>query len=133
MGWRPVAATHRSILALPQRILTKSLLVVMETLKEFHAKEFKITGIRRFWIVENSLGIILSLLETLTSMYLSDIDSMYQKMNQDNVIEFTAKEMQRAATIIGADRLLHCYWRHFFRESHRSLFLVQYGISIGSF
>jgi hypothetical protein len=103
MGWRPVAATHRSILALPQRILTKALSTVMETLKDFHAKEFKETGIRKFWIVENSLEFILSLPETLTSMFSSDIDSMYQKINQDNVIESTADEIRRAASIIGAD------------------------------
>jgi hypothetical protein len=36
-------------------------------------------------------------------MYSSDIDSMYQKMNQENVIESTAEEIRRVATIAGAD------------------------------
>jgi hypothetical protein len=103
VGWRPVAATHRSILALPQRILTQALGVIMKTLKEFHAKEFQETGIRRFWVVENSLDIVLSLPEVLTSMYSSDIDSMYQKMNKENAIKSTAEELQRVATITGAD------------------------------
>jgi hypothetical protein len=123
MGWRPVAGAHRSILALPQRILTQALGVVMKTLKEFHAKEFQDTGIRKFWIVENSLDIVLSLPKVLTSMYSSDIDSMYQKMNQENVIESTAEEIRRAATITGADSFFvaigdtslgnhidHCFW-----------------------
>jgi hypothetical protein len=103
IGWRPVAATHRSILALPQRILTQALGVVMKTLKEFHAKEFQETGIRRYRIVENSLDIVLSLPKVLTSMNSSDILSMYQKMNQENVIESTAEGIRRAATIAGAD------------------------------
>jgi hypothetical protein len=55
----------------------------MKTLKNFHHKEFKETGIRKFWIVENSLDVVLSLSETLTSMYSSDIDSMYQNMDQN--------------------------------------------------
>jgi hypothetical protein len=29
IGWRPVAATHNSILAIPQRILTQALALVM--------------------------------------------------------------------------------------------------------
>jgi hypothetical protein len=49
----------------------------MNTLKDFHSKEFKDTGIRRYWIVKNSLDIILSLPEVVTSMFSSDIDSMY--------------------------------------------------------
>lgn len=103
LGWRPVAATHRSIFAIPQRVLTQALSLVMKTLKEFHAKEVRDTGIKRYWIVENSLEIILSLPEVLTSMISSDIDSMYQKMNQPNVIESTTEEVRRAASIIGAD------------------------------
>lgn len=75
----------------------------MNTLKDFHSKEFKDTGIRRYWIVKISLDIILSLPEVLTSMFSSDIDSMYQKMSQDNVIEATAEEIRRAISIIGAD------------------------------
>jgi hypothetical protein len=81
IGWRPVAATHRSIFSIPQRILTQALALEMKTLKEFHTQEFRDTGIRKYWIVENSLDIILSLPEVLTSMYSSDIDSMYQKMS----------------------------------------------------
>jgi hypothetical protein len=103
LGWRPVAATHRSLFSVPQRILTQALGLVMKTLKNFHAEEFQRTGIRRYWIVENSLDIILSLPEVLTSMFSSDIDSMYQKMNQDNVIKATAEGIQRAASLINAD------------------------------
>lgn len=97
----------------------------MKTLEEFHAKEFQETGIRRIWVVENSLDIVLSLPEVLTSMYSSDIDSMYQKMDQKNVIKCTAEEIQRAATITGADSFFvaigdtslgnhtdHCFWFH---------------------
>jgi hypothetical protein len=36
-------------------------------------------------------------------MYCSDIDSMYQKMNQTNVTDRTAEEVKRAATITGAN------------------------------
>jgi hypothetical protein len=99
LGWRPVAATHRSIFSVPHRVLTQALGLVMKTLRDFHTKEFKETGIRRYWIVENSLDIILSLPEVLTSMYSSDIDSMYQKMNQANVLKNTTEEIRRAADI----------------------------------
>lgn len=60
-------------------------------------------GIRKYWIVKNSLEVILSLPKVLTTMFSSDIDSMYQKMNQSNVIDSTAEEVRQAATIIGAD------------------------------
>jgi hypothetical protein len=103
IGWRPVAATHRSVFAISQRVLTQALALVMKTLKEFHAKEFKDTGVRKYWIIENSLEVILSLPDVLTSMFSSDIDSMNQKMNQPNVIDSTTEEIKRAASIIGAD------------------------------
>lgn len=103
LGWRPVAATHRSIFAIPQRILSECLGLVMKTLKEFHYKEFRDTKIRKYWIVENSLDVVLSLPETLTHMYSSDIDSMYQNMDQNCVINSTSEELLRAAEIIGAD------------------------------
>jgi hypothetical protein len=48
MGWRPVAATHRSLFAIPQRFLTQTLALVMQTLKNFHAKEFKDTGLKKY-------------------------------------------------------------------------------------
>jgi hypothetical protein len=84
-------------------ILTQALALVMKTLKTFHSREFAKTGIRKYWIVENSFDIILSLPEVLTSMYSSDIDSMYQKTNQGNVTDATSKELRRAASIVGAD------------------------------
>lgn len=103
IGWRPVAATHRSVLSLPQRLLTQALHLVMQTLRDFHAEEFRTTKIRKYWIVENSLDIILSLPENLVHMVSSDIDSMYQKMDQENVIKQLRTEIQRAASIVGAD------------------------------
>ena len=103
MGWRPVAATHRSVFQLPQRILTQALSLVMKALRDFHAEEFRTTKLRKYWIVENSLDIILSLPECLVSMVSSDIDSMYQKMDQTNVIDRLREEIVRAASITGAD------------------------------
>jgi hypothetical protein len=103
MGWRPVAATHKSIFAIPQRILSQCLEKVMKSLKDFHHKEFKETKIRKFWIVENSLDVVLSLPETLTDMFSSDIDSMYQNMDQNCVIHSTSEELKRAANIAKAD------------------------------
>jgi hypothetical protein len=47
--------------------------------------------------------VILSLPDVLTSIYSFDIDSMYQKINQTNVIDSTTEEIRRAASIIGAD------------------------------
>jgi hypothetical protein len=38
IGWRPVAATHKSMFAVPQRILTQALALAMKSLKDFHAK-----------------------------------------------------------------------------------------------
>lgn len=75
----------------------------MKTLEEFHYKEFKDTNIRKYSIVENSLDVVLTLPETLTHLYSSDIHSMYQNMNQDDVIKSTAEEVTRAAQIIRAD------------------------------
>jgi hypothetical protein len=103
IGWRPVAATYRSVFAVAQRIVSQCLELVMKTLKEFHYTEFKETQIRKYWIVENSLDVVLTLPETLTHMYSSDIDSMYQNMNRDCVIKSTSAEVKRAAEIIGAD------------------------------
>jgi hypothetical protein len=76
LGWRPVAASHRSVTAVAQQLLTQVLGLVLNTLKDFHAKEFANTGIRKFWIVENSLEVVLSLPTVLTDMFSSDIDSM---------------------------------------------------------
>jgi hypothetical protein len=87
IGWRPVAATQRSVLSIHQRTcVTVPRTVVMKTLKEFHHKEFQQTGIRNFWIVENSLEVVISLPETLTSITSSDIDLMYRNMDQNCVI-----------------------------------------------
>lgn len=81
-----MAATHKSVLAVPQRILSRALEVVMKTLKDFHHTEFKETKIRKFWILENSLEVVLSLPKTIIDIYSSDIDSMYQNMDQQCVI-----------------------------------------------
>lgn len=43
IGWRPIAATRKSMFAVPQRILTQALALAMKALKEFYAKEFKDT------------------------------------------------------------------------------------------
>jgi hypothetical protein len=75
----------------------------MNTLEEFHAKEFKDTNIIQFWIVKNSLDIIFKLPEKVIDMYSSDIDLMYQKMSRYDVFKSIAEEIQRAATIAGAD------------------------------
>jgi hypothetical protein len=103
LGWRPVAASHRSVTAVAQRILTQVLGLVLNTLKDFNAREFAETDIRKFWIAENSLEVVLSLPAVLADMFSSDIDSMYQNMDQDCVIEATSAELRRAAGIVGAD------------------------------
>jgi hypothetical protein len=58
---------------------------------------------RKFWIIENSLDLVLSLPEKLTDIFSSDIDSMYQNMDQNCVIEASSNEIRRAAHIVGAD------------------------------
>lgn len=55
VGWRPFAACHESILEVPHRIIGQCLGVVLNTIKHHHAEEFRRTGIRKFWIVKNSL------------------------------------------------------------------------------
>jgi hypothetical protein len=90
--------------AVPQRILTQALSLVMQTLSmPIPCQGILINRYQKFWIVENILEIILSLPKVLTGMYSSDIDSMYQKLNLANVANSTAEEVRRAATIIGAD------------------------------
>jgi hypothetical protein len=112
VGRRPVAATHRSVLATPQRILSQCLELVMKSLKEFHHKEFKETQIKKYWTVENRLDVVLSLPEVLTDKYFSDIDSMYQNMDQNCIIQATSIEIRRAAKIVGVGRLFCCHKQH---------------------
>lgn len=75
----------------------------MKILREFHYKEFQETKIRRFWILENSLDVVATFPEVITSISSSDIDSMYQNMDQDCVIRATSEEILKAAGIVGAD------------------------------
>lgn len=49
IGCRPVAATHRSVFRVPQRLLLQCLERVMKTLKSFHYKGFQETKICIFW------------------------------------------------------------------------------------
>jgi hypothetical protein len=114
IGWRPVAATHRSVLEVPQRLLSQCLEKVMKTLRDFHYKEFQETKIRKYWIVENSLDVVTTLPEIITSMTSSDIDSMYQNMDQDCVIRATSEEIMRAADIVGVD----CFFVSLGNTSH---------------
>jgi hypothetical protein len=103
IGWRPVAAMHNSVFAIPQRVLSQCFELVLKTLKNFHHKEYKETKIRKFWIVENSLDVVHSLPKTMFDMFSSDNDSMYQNMDQNCVIESTSTEVLRAAEIAQAD------------------------------
>lgn len=120
-----MAATHESVFAVPQRILSRALEVVMKTLKDFHYNEFKETKIGKFWIVKNSLDVVLTLPESLTDIYSSDIDSMYQNMDQTCVIRSISEEVTRAANIVYADGFFvvisntcfgntddHCFWHN---------------------
>jgi hypothetical protein len=97
LGWRPVAAIHASVLAIPQRILAGCLELVMKFLKELHHKGFNETRKKIYSIIENSLDVVLSRPKTLTHMYFSDIDSIYQNIDQDCVISI---ETSRAAEIV---------------------------------
>jgi hypothetical protein len=67
--------------------------------------------------------VVLTLPEVLTHMYSSDIDSMYQNMDQECVIKATTEEILRAAQITRADgffvvvsktgndnKVDHCFW-----------------------
>jgi hypothetical protein len=100
---RPVAASHAAIHATPQRILIQCLGKVFKTLKKHHAEEYRLTNVRKFWIVENSLESVLTRPDVIDSMFSSDIDSMYQNMDQDTVILSVSIELERAAQIVHAD------------------------------
>jgi hypothetical protein len=41
IGWRPVTACVNTVLEVPHRILAQCLRQVVNTLKEFHAREFR--------------------------------------------------------------------------------------------
>jgi hypothetical protein len=45
----------------------------------------------------------LSLPEKLAHIFFSDIDSMYQKMDQSNVFDRTLEEILRAASLVGVN------------------------------
>jgi hypothetical protein len=77
----------------------------MKTLKEFHTKEFKYTGIRKYWIVENSLDIFFLLSRGADKYVLLRYRFDVPKMNQASIIESTAEEIRRAASIMEADSL----------------------------
>jgi hypothetical protein len=40
LGWRPVAASHRSVLSIPHKVLTQVLGEVLRTLKAYHEREY---------------------------------------------------------------------------------------------
>jgi hypothetical protein len=83
--------------------------------------------------VENSLDIILTLPEVLTSMFSSDIDLMYQKMNQNNVVKATSKKIRRAASIADADAFFIVVRDTALGNFDRYGFLVQLCLRTGSY
>lgn len=96
LKWRPVAACQESVLEALQRVLSQCLLLVFETLRDHHQKELELTGLRKWWIVVNSLEYVLKRPEVIGHIQSSDIDSMFSKMDQTTV-RLTVNEVIRSA------------------------------------
>jgi hypothetical protein len=106
IGWRPVTACVNSVLEIPHQILAQCLRQVVNTLKDFHSKEFANSQgrIRKWWTIKNSLECVTNLSEEeIEDLLSSDIDSMFSKMDQDTVCQAVREEILFAAQIVNAN------------------------------
>ncbi len=91
---RPIAAAHDCVLSNIQRVLAITLRLILDTLRDFHAQEFALTGIRKYWLVENSLEFILTRPDTINDIFTSDVDSMFHNLHQQFIFEAVSSEVQ---------------------------------------
>lgn len=111
--WRPVTACVNTVSEVPHRILAQCLRQVVNTLKNFHTKEFVESQgrIRKWWTVENSLEYFTSLgEEEIEGLFSSDIDSMFSKMDQEIVCQAVREEIHFAAQIANANALFVVFY-----------------------
>jgi hypothetical protein len=103
IGWRSVTACQGTASKIPHRIIAQCLRLVLNTLKEFHAKELRETGLRKWWTVENSLEYVLARPEIIKDLFSSDIESMFSKMDQATVFNAVSTEVRFAAQLVHAN------------------------------
>lgn len=103
IGMRPVAACQNSVLEIPNRVLSQCLKLVQTTLRKLHSAELQQTGLRKWWIVENSTEFILGRPRQIDHLQSSDIDSMFSKMDQQTVCTNVTTELRFAANTAGAN------------------------------
>ncbi len=93
---RPIVAAIDCVFSCSQRVLSVILRLVLDTLKHFHMFEFERTGIRKFWLVENSLDFVLTRPDEIIDIFSSDVDSMYHNLNQDFIFHAVLEELRFA-------------------------------------
>ena len=95
--WRPIVAAHNCSTTASNRVLAAILRLTLSTLQEKYTVEFKNTGIRKLWMIENSLEFILTRPSRIDNIFSSDINSMYTNLNQEFVIDAVTREIYNAA------------------------------------
>ncbi len=93
---RPIVAALDCVCSCSQRVLSVILRLVLDTLKHFHMFEFEQTGIRKFWLVENSLDFVLTRPDEILHIFSSDVDSMYHNLDQDFIYHAVLEEVRFA-------------------------------------
>ena len=79
------------------RVLSAALRLTLTTLQKKFTLEFESTGIRKLWIIENSLEFILTRPDHIRHIFSSDINSMYTNLDQAFVIRAVTREIENAA------------------------------------
>ena len=95
--WRPIVAAHNCSTTTANRVLSAALRLVLSTLQRKYAAEFQATGLRKLWLIENSLEFVLTRPEHIRHIFSSDINSMYTNLDQTFVINAVSLEILNAA------------------------------------
>ena len=85
IAWRPIVAACNCVTTIPNRALATMLRLVCNTIKAPLVEEFQLTGVRKLWVIENSLEFVLSRPEQIDHIFSSDITNMYSELDQQFV------------------------------------------------
>ena len=99
--YRPICAAVDSVTTRVNRVLLAILRLVFKVHKRECEQYFRDTGNRTWWIVENSLDFIVTAPDTMTDVFSSDLESMYDNLDQSFVLESVFEEIVSASSIEG--------------------------------
>ena len=94
-------AAHDCVTTIPNRVLATILKLVFNTIKTHLLEEFRVTGVRKLWVIENSLEFVLSRPENIDHVFSSDINSMYTELDPHFVEVAVGQEVHFAFQISG--------------------------------